>query len=87
MKKNTHLDTLVMKIQAESNSAAEEFANFGSIIVLVGCAFQPAFLMDNPTFDDTVPDSFTDDILGILFRVQVQLDTNVTERDPGIRKG
>jgi hypothetical protein len=85
-KNKTYLDTLVMEVQAESNPTTEEFANFRSIIVLVGRALQPAFLMNNPTFDDPIPDSFTNDILGVLFRVQVQFDTNVTERNSGIRK-
>lgn len=37
--------------------------------------------MDDPTFDDAVSDSLTNDVLRIFFGVQVELQAYVTQRN------
>lgn len=36
------------------------------------------------SIDDSVPDGLGDDVLGVLFRIKVQFETDVFERDSGV---
>jgi hypothetical protein len=42
--------------------------------------------MHNTTLDDTITNCLSDNIFSILFRVQVQFDAYVAQRDAGVRK-
>jgi hypothetical protein len=42
--------------------------------------------MHDTTLDDTIPNCLSDNIFSILFRVQVQFDAYVAQRDAGVGK-
>lgn len=42
--------------------------------------------MYDATLDHTVPNGFADDVLCILLRIKVKLDTDVAKGDPRIRE-
>ena len=42
--------------------------------------------MHDTTLDDTITNRLSDDIFSVLFRVQVQFDAYVAQRDAGVRK-
>ena len=41
--------------------------------------------MHNAALDDTIPDSFTDNILCVFLRIQMELETDISERYPRVR--
>jgi hypothetical protein len=75
-----------MQLQAVPNPTREHFTNFRSVPSLLPATLHPALLMHDTTLDDTITNCLSDNIFGILFRVQVQFDAYVAQRDAGIRK-
>lgn len=68
-----------MEVHAICNSSHVYVAHFGTISVLPSFTLHPAFLMNDTAFDDTVSDSLAHDVLGILFRVEMEFETDVTQ--------
>jgi hypothetical protein len=60
-----------MQLQAVSNATREHLVNFRPISRLLPTAFHPAFLMHDATLDDTIANCLPDNVLGILFGVQM----------------
>ena len=75
-----------MQVQAKRNPAPKEFANFRAVVVLLRRALHPALLVDNTTLDDAVTDGLANNVLRIFFRVEVQLNADVSEGDARVRK-
>ena len=75
-----------MQLQTIPNPTREHLTNFRSVTSLLPATLHPAFLMHDTTLDDTITNCLTDNILSILFRVQVQFDAYVAQRDAGVRK-
>lgn len=82
----THLDALVVQVQAECNPTPKDLADLGAIRVLLAATLHPALLMHNAALNDTVPNRLAHDILRVLLRVQVKLDTNIPQRDARVRE-
>lgn len=74
-----HLDTLIMQLQTIPDTSAENFADFRTVPILPSFTFHPTFLMDDPTLDDAISDSFADDILCVLFGIQVKFQADITQ--------
>lgn len=70
-----------MEVHAVCDSSHVYVAHFGSIAVLPAFTLHPAFLVNNTAFNDTVSDSFSYDVLGILLGVEVEFETDVTQGD------
>ena len=79
-----YLDTLIMQIQTKRNPPSENITNLRSISSLLSSAFHPPVLMHDPSFNHTISNRFTRDVLRVFFRIQMQLVANVAERDTGI---
>ena len=79
-----HLDTLIMQLETISDTPAKHFADFWTVPVLPSLTFHPTFLVDDSALDDTISDGFADDILCILFGIQVKLEADITQRDARI---
>ncbi len=81
-----YLNALVVQFQAVRDAAHEYVADLEPISTLLRTALHPAVFVHDPAFDDTVTDSFPNDVFGILLRVKVELDTYVPQGDPGVRQ-
>jgi hypothetical protein len=66
-----------MQLQAVPNTTREHLANLRPISWFLPTAFHPALLMDDATLNDAIADCLPNNILGILLRVQMQLDAYV----------
>jgi len=75
-----------MQLQAVPNPTREHLTDFRSVPSLLPATLHPAFFMHNTTLDDAITNCLSNDILSILFRVQVQFDAYVTQRDARVRK-
>lgn len=71
-----------MQLQAVTDAPGEGLAHFRTIPALLITAFHPAFLVDYAPFDNPVSDGLSNDILGVLFRVKVELDANIAQGYP-----
>lgn len=76
-----HLDTLIVQLEAVLNTAHEDFADLEAVAALLGAALQPALLVRDVTVNDTVTNRLADDILCVFFRVKMELDADIPERD------
>ena len=74
-----------MQLQTISDPSAEHFADLGAVPVLPSFTFHPTLLMDDPTLDDAISDGFADNIFCILLGVQVELETDIAQRNTRIR--
>ena len=79
-----HLHTLIMQLQTIPDTSAEHFADFRTVPVLSSFTFHPTFLMDDPTLDDTISDSLSDNILCVLFGIQMKFQADITQRNARI---
>jgi hypothetical protein len=61
-----------MQLQTIPDTSAEHLADFRTVPVLSSFTLHPAFLVDDATLDNTVSDSLSDDILCVLFGIQVK---------------
>jgi hypothetical protein len=84
--KATYFDALVVQLQAIPNAAREHLADLRAISCLLATALHPAFLVYDAALDDTVANRLTNDVLGVLLRVEMQFDAYIAQRDTGVRK-
>jgi len=68
-----------MQIQAIADSSAKHLNGLGTIGILLTTALHPTFLVNDSALDDAVPDSFTNNVLRILLRIEVKLQADITQ--------
>ena len=78
----TDLDALVVQLQTVRYSFSKDLADLRPVPTFLSIAFHPSLLVHNATLDDTVSDGFTDNILCIFLGIQMELETNISERYP-----
>lgn len=61
-----------MQLQTIPDTSAEHFADFRTVPVLSSFTLHPALFMDDLTLDDAISDSFADNILCVLFGIQMK---------------
>ena len=92
-----------MQLQAKSNPAPKHVHHLWSIplhssrglgtlplrpaLTLITSRNHPPLFMDDSRIYHTVLDRLSDDVLGVLFRVEVELEADVAQRDARVGKG
>lgn len=70
-----------MQLETVRDTAHEHVTDFKPVPALLHAALQPTLLVQDATFNDTIPDRFPNDILSIFFRVEVKLNADIPEGD------
>jgi len=78
----TDLDALIVQLQTVRYSLSKDLADLRTVPTLLSIAFHPSLLVHNAALDDTIPDSFTNNILCVFLGIQMELETNISERYP-----
>lgn len=86
MDADTYLDALVVQTQTERNAAPENVADFCTIPAagLGRVALHPARLVHDASLDNAVANGLADNVLRVLLRVEVQLETDIAQRDAAV---
>ena len=76
---NTDLDALVVQFQTVRYPLPKDLADLGTIPTLLAIAFHPSLLMHNTALDNTIPNSFTDNILCVFLGIQMELEADISQ--------
>lgn len=81
-------DTVIVDLSAEFNPRAKLFRRLVRLVDVLGhLALHKASRMINRGINNTVLDCLGDNVLGVLFRIKMQLHTHVAERNARVGEG
>jgi hypothetical protein len=70
-----------VQLQAETNTPCEHIADFRTITTLLDTTLHPPLLVYYSALNNAIPDSLANDVLRVFLGIQVELDTNIPERN------
>lgn len=78
----TDLYALIVQLQTVRYPLSKDFADLRTIPALLAITFHPSLLMHDTALDNTIPNSFTDNVLCVFLGIKVEFEANISQRYP-----